>query len=175
MISLSKRKLLTQIFALSHLVGNFKLRSGEVSHEYFDKYLFEGQPKILREVAKQMLPLIPKKIEGLAGLELGGISIAIMLSQLSNIPTLFIRKQPKQYGTCNLIEGGNVANKQLLIVEDIVTSGGQICFSVEDLRKAGAIIQNVICVIDRKAGGVHNLRNHRLVLKSLFTIDYFTD
>lgn len=150
--------------------AKFKLRSGKYSNSYYDKYFFESMPKILKDIAIHMLPDIPKGTEALAGLELGGIPVAVMLSQLSDIPVLFVRKEAKEYGTCNIIEGGDVENKHVLIIEDVVSTGGQIVLSAEELRKNGAIIKEVLCVIDRELKGGANLKSHGLLLKPLFTV-----
>jgi orotate phosphoribosyltransferase len=168
-VSIHKTDLAQRIYHTAKITGSFRLRSGATSHEYFDKYLFESEPQLLLEIAQSLLPLIPKDVDALAGLELGGIPIATVLSQLSGLPTLFVRKAAKQYGTCRLAEGGSV-QRQLVIVEDVVTSGGQVIESARALRQEGAYIVCVLCVIDREAGGVENLRKENLDLKSLFTI-----
>lgn len=167
---MTKTELAKAIYDTCHITGEFLLRSGAVSNEYFDKYLFEAQPKILKAVAEHLLPLIPKDTELLAGLEMGGIPVVTMLSQLSGIPALFVRKEAKTYGTCKLAEGGDIAGKKLLIVEDVVTSGGQILLSAEDLRKLGAKIESVVCVIDRQSGGSENLAKANLQLLPLLTM-----
>jgi len=164
---MTKTELARQIYQSCHLTGEFLLRSGAISHEYFDKYLFEGNPALLKTVAKAMLPLIPADVDALAGLEMGGIPVATLLSQLSGLPTLFVRKSAKAYGTCKLAEGGEIAGKKLLIVEDVVTSGGQILLSAEALRELGAEISTVVCVIDREAGGRENLAKAGLTLLPL--------
>jgi len=152
------RQLLCQrIHDTAYIRGNFILRSGIVSTEYFDKYLFEADPKLLRDIAEAMCPLIPAGVDVLAGLELGGVPIATMLSQLTGLPTLFVRKQAKNYGTCKLAEGGELAGRNLVIVEDVVTSGGQIIESARQLRSLGTNILRVLGVIDREQGGAANL------------------
>jgi orotate phosphoribosyltransferase len=158
-----------RIYQVSRITGDFRLRSGATSHEYFDKYLFEADPKLLQDIAQALLPLLPENAEVLAGLEMGGIPIATVLSQLSGLPTLFVRKTAKEYGTCKLAEGGSVQRK-LVMIEDVVTSGGQIIESARSLRHAGAEIVGVLSVIDREAGGVDNLDREGLNLKSLFTM-----
>jgi orotate phosphoribosyltransferase len=75
------------------------LRSGRVSGEYFDKYLFESDPVLLRQVTGQMKTLLPPGTGFLGGLELGGVPLAVMLSQVTGIPALFVRKEAKRYGT----------------------------------------------------------------------------
>lgn len=157
-----------KIVQIAHLQGAFKLRSGTTSAEYFDKYRFESDPTILREVAAQLSSRLPSGYEILAGLEMGGIPIATMLSQMTGRPVLFIRKKAKEYGTCRFAEGGEVRGKKLLIVEDVVTSGGQIIESVRALREEGALITDVVCVIDRESGGRENLVKEGLTLVSLF-------
>jgi orotate phosphoribosyltransferase len=158
-----------KIVQIAHLRGTFKLRSGTTSSEYFDKYRFESDPAILREIAAQLSSRLPSAYDILAGLEMGGIPVATMLSQVTGHPVLFIRKKAKEYGTCRFAEGGEVRGRKLLIVEDVVTSGGQIIESVRALWEEGALITDVVCVIDRESGGRENLLKEGLTLVSLFT------
>ena len=151
-------------------MGEFRLRSGAVSAEYFDKYLFESDPELLRAVSEALVSLLPREVEAVAGLELGGVPLATMVSQLSGLPALFVRKAPKDYGTCRLAEGGEVAGRRLAVVEDVVTSGGQVIESCAALRERGADIVGVVCVIDREVGGADNLTAHGLELRSVFTM-----
>jgi len=154
----------------AHLAGEFRLRSGATSTEYFDKYLFEGDPTLLREVARTLVALVPTDVDALAGLELGGVPLATMMSQLSGLPTLFVRKEAKTYGTCRLAEGGDVAGRRLVIVEDVLTSGGQVVASCRALRECGAEIAVAVCVIDRERGGAAALASEGLELRPAFTM-----
>src|ERR1700685_4598045 len=163
--SLAKR-----IYDTAHITGDFTLRSGAKSTEYFDKYLFEADPKLLADIAEAMVSLVPPHIDALAGLEMGGIPIATMLSQLTGLPMLFVRKKAKDYGTCKIAEGGRVRGRKLLIVEDVVTSGGAILDADKALREEGAELVGVVCVIDRESGGPANLAKVDLALKPLFTM-----
>ncbi|MBZ0257070.1 orotate phosphoribosyltransferase [bacterium] len=158
------------IHNISNIKGTFTLRSGAVSNEYFDKYLFEADPVLLKAIGEEMKELLPPNIDALAGLEMVGIPIATMLSQLTGIPCVFVRKKAKDYGTCKLAEGGDIQGKKLVVIEDVVTSGGQISLSAKDLRDRGAIIDDVLCVIDREAGGSDNLKKDNLELHPLFTM-----
>jgi orotate phosphoribosyltransferase len=146
---MTKQDLAKKIFEIAHLTGEFKLRSGQVSHEYFDKYRFEAQPELLRQIAKQMVPLIPAGTEILAGLEMGGIPIATALSLETGLPCVFVRKSAKDYGTCKFAEGLEISGKKVCIIEDVVTTGGQVVLSTADLRSIGAQINHVLCVIHR--------------------------
>jgi orotate phosphoribosyltransferase len=153
----------------SHLTGEFRLRSGQVSGEYFDKYRFESDPALLREVAGELVALLPADAEAVAGLELGGIPLATIVSQLTGLPALFVRKEAKEYGTCRLAEGGEVDGRRLAVIEDVVTTGGQLLLSCAALRERGADIRAVLCVIDREAGGRENLAAEGLELRSVLT------
>jgi orotate phosphoribosyltransferase len=159
-----------EIYKVCRLEGKFLLRSGAISREYFDKYLFESRPKLLKRIANDLLPLIPPETDVLAGLELGGVPLAVVLSQLTNLPTTFVRKEAKTYGTKKLAEGIEVSGAKVLLVEDVVTSGGQLILSSSDLRSIGAKVTNALCVIDREAGGVENLASKGVNLESLFTL-----
>ena len=167
---MTKYELAKKIFQVSHLTGEFKLRSGAISSEYFDKYQFESNPELLNEISKYLAEMIDFEYDLLAGLEVGGIPIATALALRTNKPMVFVRKEAKHYGTAKLVEGQNIKNKELLIVEDVVTSGGQIISSVEELRKQGAIINKAVCVIDREQGGKEILKNNGILLFPLFTM-----
>ena len=123
-------ELARRIWDVSHLTGSFRLRSGVQSGEYFDKYRFESDPILLRDVCTALLPLIPDTTQVLAGLELGGVPIATVLGQVSGLPVAFVRKSAKDYGTCRVAEGHDVAGQLVLIVEDVVTSGGSVRYAL---------------------------------------------
>jgi orotate phosphoribosyltransferase len=165
---MNRRELAAAVFEASHLTGEFRLRSGAVSNRYFDKYRFEGDPRLLKMVADALSDLVPAGTEVLAGLELGGVPLATMLSQTTGLPAVFVRKAPKSYGTCRLAEGGDIAGRKLLLVEDVVTSGGQVAESTHALRALGGDVSAALCVIDRESGGSGLLAADGITLSSLF-------
>lgn len=168
-------RLARRIHERAHLTGSFVLRSGAASSEYFDKYLFESDLRLLHQIAQALVELLPEQVEVLAGLELGGVPLATVCSQVSGLPTAFVRKQAKSYGTGRLAEGGPLAGRRLAVIEDVVTSGGQVIESCRKLRDEGAEIAAVLCVIDREAGGAENLVAEGLQLRSLFTMSGLQD
>ncbi len=163
-----KSALATRIYEVAYLRGEFVLRSGVTSTEYFDKYQFESRPGLLREIAARMVGLIPTDTEVLAGLELGGVPVATALSLQTGLPVTFVRKRAKTYGTCRIAEGVGIDGRRVTVVEDVVTSGGQIVLSVQDLREAGAHVTHALCVIDRAAGGGEALAQIGIRLGPLF-------
>ena len=166
---MSDDDLQTQVQEKALIRGEFLLRSGQTSDRYFDKYRFESDPKLLSRICEEMKTLVPPNVDGLAGLELGGIPIVTLLAQKMSLPAYFVRKKRKPYGTRNVVEGGNVKGLNLAVVDDVLTTGGQLLSSVRDLRGEGALISDVIIVIDRVQGGAENLAKEALTLRALFS------
>jgi orotate phosphoribosyltransferase len=164
-----RKQLASDLAKTATLHGTFTLRSGAVSDTYFDKYLFEADPALLLRISKEMVQYIPTDTQALAGLEMGGIPIATLLSQHTGLPTRFVRKAAKDYGTCKIAEGGSLKGVKLCLVEDVVTSGGAVLDAAEALRSAGAELLGVVCVIDREATGRDNLKEIGLPMWPLFT------
>ena len=167
---MTRNELALKIFETAHITGEFTLRSGMHSNEYFDKYRFESNPELLDAIAERMIPLLPVEFDYLAGLEMGGIPIVTAIALRCGKPAVFVRKKAKEYGTCLFAEGADVKGKKLVIIEDVITSAGQVVLSTRDLRNAGANIDTALCVIDREAGGRANLEQSGVALKALFTM-----
>jgi orotate phosphoribosyltransferase len=168
MVRVLRTDLATAIGRTSYLRGSFVLRSGRTASEYFDKYRFESDPRVLSAIAELAAAAVPEGTEVLAGLELGGVPVATALSLRCGLSAVFVRKQPKAYGTRKLVEGVDVNGRRVLVVEDVITSGGQVALSTESLRQLGAEVTDVLCVVDRGEGGAENLAVHGLRLHALF-------
>ncbi len=158
-----------KVNTIARLTGTFTLRSGQIATEYFDKYRFEAEPTLLAEIAAAMAPMIPEGTEVLAGLEMGGIPIATALSLHTGIPAAFVRKEAKTYGTALLAEGSPIVGKRVTVVEDVITTGGQVVISTNDLRALGANVEHVLCVIDRSPDHAAALTAEGLQMHALLT------
>ena len=172
---MNKQELASKVYGAAHITGEFMLRSGQVSNEYFDKYLFEAKPELLVAIARYMKALIPPETEVLAGLEMGGIPVVTALSIESGVKAAFVRKKAKEYGTCKLAEGAQVNGKNVCVIEDVVTTGGQIIASVGELRRRGAKVDTVLCVILRNEKAVELLADEGLKLIPAFTMGYIKE
>ena len=155
--------------ACCRLTGEFTLRSGQVATEYFDKYLFESDPVLLARLAEQMTGLVPTDTELLGGLELGGIPLVTVLSARLGLPALFVRKQAKSYGTCKLAEGPDVAGRRVTLIEDVITTGGAVRDATRALRERGAVVETVVCAIDRSPGEENPLADVGLEVRPVLT------
>lgn len=163
---------------LATIYGKFTLRSGQTSDVYFDKYLLESEPYCLEELAKRFYEEIKRKTlprEVIVGLELGGVPLATALSLHARIPVSFARKQAKDYGLKKIIEGASVQGKCALVIEDVITTGGAVLKSVDDLRAEGAVVRDVMCVVFRGDDEVKKrFQQKEVELHYLFTKDELT-
>ena len=112
---------------------------------------------------------MPAGTDVLAGLELGGVPIATALGLATGLPVAFVRKAAKSYGTRRLAEGAEIEGRRVLVVEDVITSGGQVAISTAELRDRGAVVDHVLCVVDRGEGGAERLAAVGLTVTALFT------
>lgn len=172
---INQKKILSK-FIVNHayLNGEFKLRSGQTSNFYIDKYIIESIPDALILACDILHDVLRSKlfpVNFLGGLEVGGIPIASILSILTRIPVLFIRKKAKEYGTCKLIEGVIPdKNDNIVLVEDVITTGGQVIKSANEIRKEGYNVNHVISIIDREQGGKENLEKEGIKLHTALTL-----
>jgi len=166
-----REELAAGISEAGYLEGDFVLRSGKRSSYYLDKYRFETRPDLLAPLAEQLAALVaehePDAVR-LAGPELGAVAIAAATSLVSGLPFLIVRKEAKDYGTANRIEGSFEAGERVCLIEDVVTSGGAALSAVEALREAGLECRTVICVVDREEGGADELARRAARLVALF-------
>ena len=164
-------ELAKSISRVSCLEGSFVLRSGQHATHYFDKYRFEADPVLLRAIAGRMLSLLPDGVEVLAGLELGGVPIATAMSLESGVPAAFVRKQAKSYGTCRAVEGSEVKGRRVVIVEDVISTGGAVADAARLLEKEGAVLIGVVCAIWRGKGTPNIADLPGIAIKPAFTTE----
>ena len=168
---MEKAELARKIRSISLLRGRFKLRSGKISSFYWDKYRFESRPELLEAILEKMQKLLPASFHKFAAMELGGIPLATGLSLKTGKDCLYVRKTAKDYGTRNLVEGGFNKDEKVVVVEDVITTAGQVSSSIRQMRTLGLIVEDVICVIDRQQGGRENLEKIGCSLACLFTVE----
>jgi orotate phosphoribosyltransferase len=155
----------------AYLEGDFVLRSGKRSSYYLDKYRFETDPELLRALGERIASAVAANGDGadlLAGPELGAVALAASASLASGLPFLIVRKESKEYGTEKRIEGVFEDGQRVVLVEDVVTTGGAAVAAIEALREAGLEVRRAVCVVDREEGGVDALARHAVRLDPIF-------
>lgn len=153
------------------LEGDFLLRSGKRSSFYLDKYRFETRPDLLRALGERLAGVaddVEPDTVRLAGPALGAVALAASASMASGLPFIIVRSEIKEYGTANRIEGPFERDDLVLLLEDVVTSGGALAESVSALREAGLVVRNAVCVVDREEGGADALARLGVRLHSLY-------
>ncbi|RQH01262.1 orotate phosphoribosyltransferase [Natrarchaeobius oligotrophus] len=147
--------------------GEFELSHGGTSEYYVDKYLFETDPRCLEAIAGAFAGRIDD--EKLGGVALGGVPLAAATSVAAGVPYVIARKQRKEYGTGNLVEGRLEDGEEVVVLEDIVTTGTSLVDAVEALRDAGATVERALVVVDREEGGRENVEDAGVEMESLVT------
>lgn len=156
---MTKLELARAIKAAAYLEGDFVLSSGKRSKYYLDKWRFETDPKLLREIARALAALLPSAPpDRIAGVELGGVPLAAALSLETNIPSLIVRRQAKEYGTAKEIEGVWNAGERVVLVEDVLTTAAQAINAAQRLSNLGLRVERILYVIDREEGADANIR-----------------
>jgi orotate phosphoribosyltransferase len=155
----------------SYLKGDFVLRSGRRSNRYFDKFLFETDPKLLKRLGEHLAELVPKETQRLAAPELGAVLLGGAVSMEMGLPLILVRKEPKGYGTAKQLEGRLEAGEKVTVIEDVVTTGGDSLRSVQVLREAGLDVIHLVVVLDRGEGGEDNIRGAGIPYSPLFRIE----
>lgn len=150
------------------LRGDFLLRSGARSSYYIDKYQFTTQPALLRRIAAALLTRVPAGIDRLAAPGFGALQLVTAMSLSSGVPTLVVRTEQKDYGTAKRIEGSLATGERVLLVEDVVTTGGAALEAVDVLRDAGAEVVAALAVVDREQGGASAFTAQGVPFEALF-------
>ncbi|WP_063129882.1 orotate phosphoribosyltransferase [Nocardia fusca] len=151
--------------------GGFVLASGEVLDEYFDQYALAAAPDLLAEVAEAMAGLIPADVDVVAGVALGGVPLAVAVSAVTGIPAAFVRPEPKPYGLRRQVEGDIASGSRVVVVDDVVRTGGQVYDAIRALHGVGARVPRAVCVLDRRLGGSELLRENGIELRGLLDPD----
>lgn len=118
--------------------GDYLLSGGARSDYYIDKFKLFADPHILRRIARMFAPVISEiNPDVIGGTELGGVIIATAVSQMTNLPMIVVRKQPKQYGAFaeEYVEGPFQRGQHVLLLEDVVTSGRELLLAQRRLEE----------------------------------------
>ncbi|MGM0591885.1 MAG: orotate phosphoribosyltransferase [Halobacteriota archaeon] len=147
--------------------GTFDLSHGGTTDYYVDKYIFETDPHCLQLIAEAFAERVGDA--KLAGVALGAVPLVAVTAVETGNPYVIARKQAKEYGTGNRIEGRLDAGDEVVVLEDIATTGQSALDAVEALREAGAVVSRVIVVVDREEGASELFAAHDIEFEALLT------
>ncbi len=158
------------------LAGSFVLRSGQRSSYYVDKYRFATEPVMLEQLGARLAAVVasadPSAVR-LAAPAIGAVPLAAAASLSSRLPFVIVRKEAKEHGTGNRLEGEFKPGERVCLLEDIVTTGGASVDAVNALREAGLECATAVCVVDREAGGADALARIAVRLWPIFRMSEF--
>lgn len=149
--------------------GRFVLTSGAVSDYYIDIKKASTNPTTLKTIAESISEYT-SGYDLLAGMELGAVPLVVATSLETQIPYVIIRKEKRDHGTSKQIEGCDVKNKKVLVIEDVTTSGGSVVKSIHILRDNKAVVDKIITIVDRKSGAKEKLESLDVEFISLVNI-----
>jgi len=156
---MTREELAAAVKRAAYIEGDFVLSSGKRSKYYLDKWRFETDPELLREIAKALAELLPSPPpERLAGVELGGVPLVAAVALETAIPYLIVRRQAKEYGTGREVEGSMEDGQRVVLVEDVLTTASQAISAARRLTRLGLRVERVVYVIDREEGADANLQ-----------------
>ena len=146
--------------------GDFTLTSGKKSAYYVDLKVAFTDPILLRRVVQRLMSYTTG-VQRLAGTELGAVPLLVALALETDLPYVILRKKARAHGTERAYEGEIRAGEQVLLVEDVATSGGTLRRAADLLRGEGALIERAVCVVDREEGAAESLREMGIGLEAV--------
>ena len=141
--------------------GHFVLASGATSTYYLDVKSAITDPGLLALIGKEIAGKFPADV--VAGVAVGGVPLAVAVALAAGKPYAIIRSAEKDHGKKTAIIG-DVKDKDVVLVEDVTTSGGSVMYGVRILREAGARVSTVVTVVDREQGAAEALARDGITL-----------
>ena len=156
------------------LEGDFTLSSGKKSNYYINMKKAITEPEILSTISKLITDQIKNDdIDKVAGPALGAVPIATAVSLESKLPLLMIRKEKKGYGTSKLIEGELLEGDDVIVVEDVSTTGGSLLKAIKAIQENGGNVKRAFVVVDRQEGANEEFEKEGITLEPLISVDEF--
>jgi uridine monophosphate synthetase len=153
--------------------GSFKLKSGKMSNIYINFRDIYSYPNLVNELCEEIVKTQYIEADHILGVPYAGIPFATVLSQKTGVPLLMLRKERKNYGTKQMIEGKFSKNDTVFIIDDVITTGESLTETIKNVEDAGLIVKKIVVLADREEGGVEMIKNRGYMINSLFCLTDF--
>ena len=170
----NKRKLVELLIENDILqFGDFTLKSGKKSWFYIDLRLISSFPKTFEYVIKCYLKILNRidKTDAVAGVAVAGVPFSSVLGYIEKIPSIIVRPQPKGHGTKKIIEGNIPQDANVVLVDDLITTGSSKIPGILALKEQGYRVENMIVLIDRSQSQLEEFEELGVKLLSYITIN----
>lgn len=164
----SLEELRADIVRASYLTGDFVLAEGVRSGYYFDKYLFETRPAVLRRLGRFLADLVPRGTDRLAAPALGAVALGTAVSLELGLPLVIVRLD-ENFRESRPVEGEVYQGEKVTLIEDVVVTGSRALRAISRLEETGATTRNVVSVVDRREGAADRLAERSVGYGHLFT------
>jgi len=158
--------------------GEFTLTSGKKSPFYIDMRLFISYPDIFNKLCDIYVEVIKNEIlevDCIAGIPTAGLPIATIISYKMRLPLIYVRKEPKAHGKAKMIEGLLTPNDNVVLVDDLVTSGSSLLNAARAIRESGGVVNHAVVLLDREQGGRENLQKEKIELHTVTSMSQLLD
>lgn len=152
-------------------LGDFVLSSGMRSPVYLDLRIVPSHPRIFRKIVNLSVETLKKvEFDAICGIATGGLPLSSVIAYLMEKPLIYFRRSEKEHGTMKRIEGEVKEDMNVIVIDDVATTGGSILEAVKALRDKKAVVRRAFVVVDRGQGARKNLMEEGVELMSITTL-----
>lgn len=169
---MASKQLIKDLYSIGAIkFGTFTLVSGLKSNYYIDLRFLISYPAILRKVARAFSTLLQHiSYDRMCAIPYTGLPLVGAISVVNNDPWMYMRKERKNHGTGNLIEGEYKKGERIVLIDDVIATGGSKTDAIKPLENEGLIVKDIVVLVDREQGGKEDIIAKGYNLHSVYKV-----